>query len=532
MSRRRWLLDLEVGGQVLRFATSQVEVADRDGAAALYVEGLQSDVGEVWKLAESVTLSVTAPPNGPSWAQRVAMGQRLELAQGVLRLHTEGQPLEDAAETVAGRVTSVSFGGPGEPLRVTISASPAGREGEMPRAESMVRDGLTWPRGAANKLNPVDDGRYPPIVFGYPGLGPRGDVYPAYRVPLVTIDATTGRDYWVIGDGELAADSAGVQLYKVDTSAMPSQTNQAHAAVQLHDDAQGHQVTAARTDAADPDPTEGAEYYCGHTATGGGLYRRDRTGPVRDAGEVIERLLRDYSSIPIDTGRMRAVGERLAGFKLDGYVDEPINTWEYIERAILPLLPVAVRWSARGVYLAFMDYAPDRSRVVAFLDADRDEAQRMGPVANRFDIYNRFTIQFGHTFTGFRLNRTLTGDPEANAELFPGQQAIPSVVGDLACLRSQSRYGILEADPMESACLWDTATAVLVLRHRARRHALPVYGVQYSVGPQWSHLEPGDVVELSDGELFWANRLALVEDVAVGERGTLLELSVVPTLLA
>ncbi len=97
-------------------------------------------------------------------------------------------------------------------------------------------------------------------------------------------------------------------------------------------------------------------------------------------------------------------------------------------------------------------------------------------------------------------------------------------------MMSQARYGVLEHDPIETGIVWDAATARLILRRHAQRHALPIWGVQYVGGNEIRHLDVGDVVSLTDTELAFSGRLAVIEDVAHSLSETVLELSVVPDL--
>lgn len=523
MKRRRWLLDVTIGGQLMRFASSPITVVDRSGESLLYAGGLS--VGTVSVLADSVGVSISEPMEGPSWAERHARGQQFELARAVLRLHAEGDELEDAPQLLGGVVSAATWGWAGDPLAFTLQAVAPGGDGQVPRAGSVVKENTTWPRGG-NSLNPEDVGRYYPVVFGYPGAG-SDDVYPAYRAPLVLVDTTSGRDIWVIGDKQLVATD--VELFVVDSSSTPPEAAQAFDDVAFDSDGVGHEVTVARTTTVATDPTLGAEYWCGHSlASGGGLPNLSGTGPIRGADEVIERLLRDYSQMPVDRGRMAAVAPLLNAYLLDGYIDEPIGTWDYISRAILPLLPVVPRWSSEGFYLQHMDYGADATRVVAFLDADREDIQRTSGLSARFDVFNRFTISFGLSRNGYQEMRTLTGSPAANNELFPGQISDPRVIGDARCQMSQARYGPLDDTPLETGILWDAPTALLVLRHRAQKHALPIIGMQYVCGEVGRRIVPGDIVQVNDSDVSIANRLALVEDVAHSLGETVLELSILP----
>lgn len=524
---RRWLLDLTVGGQVLRFASSPATVQSDNGTVR-YTEGLA--VEEVSPLSESIAFALTAPTGSLSWADRIGRGQLIEGGRGVLRLHTDGETLEESRMVSSGYVTGATWGGAGSPLRAELRTVPRGLEGTVPPAGAVVIDGTTWPRGAANIINEEDAGRYYPIVFGYPGADPNGTtIWPAYRAPLVLIDNTSGSDYWIIGDREIVATD--VALTKVDSSATPPSSSQSFDGVTLYKDAAGRTVTTAYTDPASATPANGLEYWCGHSlATGGGLPKRDGSGPVRTAGEVIERLLIDYSEIPVDKGRMRAASEQLQGYKLDGFIDKPIATWDFIQRAILPLLPALPRWSDEGFYLAVMDYEPTPSRVTAYLNADREDVQRTSDAKVRYELLNTFRIDYGKHREGFALFNMLTGDPEANAEKWY-QELSDVYAGDIYCLRSQARYGYREADPIESAVLWDRSTALRVLRWMARRHALPLWGVQYVGGPELAKIEPGAQVELTDSDMGWSSRIALVEDVAYSLGETVLELSILPDLV-
>ena len=96
-----WLIDLYLGGRVLRFATAPLEVLTEDGAAHQYREGLADfthgeSAGGSADLSISVSLDV-----GESWAELAARFLIMERSRAVIRRFYEGQTLE--APSMGGR---------------------------------------------------------------------------------------------------------------------------------------------------------------------------------------------------------------------------------------------------------------------------------------------------------------------------------------------------------------------------------------------------------------------------------------------
>lgn len=98
---------------------------------------------------------------------------------------------------------------------------------------------------------------------------------------------------------------------------------------------------------------------------------------------------------------------------------------------------------------------------------------------------------------------------------------VTSANGSLHCERSQLRFGVV-SDELTSVCVYDGATADLILNWRARAFTLPRRRIDYILPEgEWSWLEPGNVVTLTDSDLYLSAQVCLVEAVQSDESGFL-----------
>jgi len=78
------------------------------------------------------------------------------------------------------------------------------------------------------------------------------------------------------------------------------------------------------------------------------------------------------------------------------------------------------------------------------------------------------------------------------------------------------------SDELETVCVYDDATAAAVLSWRARAYALGQSTVDYVVRESdWGWLERGSVVTVTDPDLHFAARVAVVVDIQIDDSDTM-----------
>ncbi len=506
-----WLLDLVVGGHTYRFATEGVEVEDASGLSFEYAEGLAEpglSYGSLYGVGDaSVTVSVLA--EAVDWALLVAEGHALDRCPAILRRWYPGRVLERARVALRGLTDGPSYGAMGEPLELSIVRSVRDQCRTFPRAQDVI-DRFTWPI-AGGEIPENSEGACYPMIIGCPGGTERDTPIPVVPVPVPEFTAgglSSNRVVWLGGHATQVRLrwAGGDMLYDFDLAAGDVA------------DLLGRTVQYALTGDSD----EEGEYLIGFRdddVYGGGIRWRDAL--LRGAGSVIEWVLTTYYAGPVDRGRVALARSYLDQWKIDTFVNSPVNAWDWLSREVLPVLPVEMREGDAGVYPAILRYDLTRRDAVAHLDATpgTGRVSRASSVTLVADIVNEITVDFRPVdIAGAKwLNRTiLTGDYGYTiADYQPGDAQDTRVIRDLTCTESLRRYGV-RPQRVQLSSVWDTTTAGLVARHIAAKRAWPRRAIQYAGGPWLEEIDVGSCVTLTDPELHVDRAVCLVADVTPG----------------
>ena len=641
-----WILDLTYAGTIYRLSTVDLDVASDDGDLH-YVGGisevtLTSSLELLGESGEpmSVPLEILMPVDVAALS---AAGHDLALASGELSRLVEGDAWESRLVMLAGRVSEPEYGTKDLPIRFSLE-------------DLLFEDATLFPSSTAvvsslttdtNYLSDADLEVPYPFVFGHPGQVRTGERVTGSIAPW-QMKATYHHRVVLAGHrvqcNFVRCNNDGT------TSSQVFQVNHTT-------DKQGREIAVlleATNVAAGVTPVTGTAYFPGLDGTGvpasfqpavdedvplfvvwedpddlglGGLI--GESGQlVRGAGDVIETLLRQ-SSRRIDFGRIRAVKERLNGFKLDFPIGARTSPWDFVRDNLLPLLPVTVTVGPLGLYLSVFDYAATAADAVVSIDEDTnpgvevgdyirtdtthvanqfslsyayshrvsdyteklvmgavvDEALATGDLILRTEILRIIAMVPGGAGGGYTISLTSTGALSSaentgaktitltfnsgvttvqtlatsinnnltavRASIVAGTGASVLDVGALGstataceqtvvmastgspidlssyfCAVSQDRYrGILNPTGlvekiMDSRCIYDPATAAMVLSWQARALALPWRRVD-ALLPEadFAWLEKGNVVTVTASRLSLAAKVAHVEAIETAEDG-------------
>lgn len=512
----RWLLDLNLGGRRLRLTNGEPVVVDGE----LYVEGL--DVKAVGYSTTSTRVVIFAEPEG-GWAQWVARLGPLEELPAQLWWHRDGQTLDEAKLMLDGRLVDLEFDAPGEPVDGTLIRNSLGSSQLMPDPAAVVKRS-DYPLAAEEAY-----GLAAPVVLGYPGTSQGGsNEYGCVPAPLIR---DVGDGTWLIASGWISATQVDIHRVGGGDGLFQKWSN---APTQYVTTFSGQRFTIVN-DASVPlgFRIQDGVYLVSHDRADpgddhGGIGAPDgRT--LRGAAEVMRWVLQRYTSIQVDDARWANAADVLDAYKLDTYIDEHVDAWEWIERGVLPFLPVKVRQGADGMFLALHRYRSTEADVFRELSTVRGDIERTSRVGRRHELRNVFSVEFCYTSRGaFRARRMLddsgpvgSAGPGSFDELFL-QRA------DLQ--RSVDRFGRREADPIRCPITWDAATAGRVLSDAADRHGWPMRAVQYVCGIEYDDLEPGMYVRVVDPEVSIDAR-ALIEEVTLDVEEIVLDLTILDSPL-
>jgi len=501
-----WLLDLEVGGEILRLAQRPLDAPTGvGGALAAYAKGLAFS-GEVPDAVDpfsdtpsgsSVDLTLHIQHSIPA---AVEQGFDLSAARGKL---WQWSPTTGAVLlVVSGVLRGVEYRLPEDPLTCSLEELEEDDSGRFPPADARVTDG-SWPNAAEKALS-----EYYPWILGSPGR------LSSWVTPGLLVD-TVG-DLLLVAAHPVEATTLSIVNDDDGTSAT--------IAVTEVDDGLGRIVSVVDLTASGVTIDPEASYFARWGATGGGLQKGDGT-VLTGAGDVIRWML-TFSRLRVDYGRLAASLPALNAYRIDTAIsarpDARFPPWDWLTDHLLPILPVSVRSSPEGFYPVIWRFDATADMAVAHLEVP--EAGDSSPSASlrttvsfssRDRVANEITLHYRHDprLDSFAKRLVLTGDQlvaEADHEAFL----------NLYCLTSRSRYRDADGNPEtwqkeeSTEVVEDDGTAGTILAWWAQRYALQARLVGYTADLQTiGHLEAGDVVTITHPGLSWTKKVALVEEV-------------------
>lgn len=501
-----FLLDLVWAGQTFRLAPIDLVVESTETGEAYAYDGLLEQTpafAEALNLfgssAEVYAVPVTAvlPVDV---AQLVARGFDLLQATGELSLWVDGTTYEDRRVVLVGHLSDPEYGRVGEPINASLQSELFEDRAILPDP-AMVINAESWP-----DLADGADGASYPVVFGSDAATGAVTLSRGYLVDTVNEFVLVAGHLCESGSVYVNCDSdiTGVVVPLVTMA-----------------DALGRLVTVADLSGSGLLYNVSDGFYVRWSEGAGAAIAIDGSGAMSGAGEVLAFLL-SRSSMRVDYGRVAAASAYLNRYKLAGCILEGVNPWEFIAANLSPILPMSVVNGPQGVYVIPWRYDATAGDVVERLDVSIDPTiEQVGSVrysGGRPDLYNRFRLRYNlsqrlGTMTGSAM---LSGMSEASAE----------AASNVYCRQSQLRYGTQTREE-ESSVIRDPATAALVLGWWSIATALPSRLVTYACGYDRAWLERGNVVSVTDPDLYLSEHLALVDGITYGDAGIELSLRII-----
>lgn len=524
--RPEYLLELRLAGTPYRFGSVPLRVPRADGTTTTWQEGLIAVEG-LPRSADSA--AVTIASGSVDWARLASRGQDLGSARATLYRWWAGQVLEEAEVVLQGGVDAPEYGDVNEPFTFSITAE-AWRDRALLPSATMRCDSSTWPVDTAAVLDEPARGAPYPIPIGRPGaaawdaadnLVDAGAVIAASPAYLVEYhDSGIARDL-----SKLLIAGCPIQasiVWVVDASDGLTEAR----TVQYASDLRGRRVAYVDfASASTLRAVEGHEYAIAFPPDHGGIWDAESQSYARGAGSVLVALygpllgrLEPGSSVgvPIDLGRMAAQRAYLDRFSIDGVIRDTTSVHEWVERELAPILPISwVRGQAGWYWLAWRwDAAPEDA--VALLDVGTGRVKRLSRIraVPTEDIYSQFRLEYGCGADGAPLRRRiLAAEADSNDT---------RVRANWRCWQARARQQARDAGggsewAQTSQVVQDDATADRVCEWLAARHATPPVEATYEGGPELEALQLGDVVLVTDPDMYFNRRIALVRDIVPGE---------------
>ena len=483
-----WLLDLVFAGRTYKLASQSVTVG-----GVPYLSGVTdvsySDELEIYKAASweipTAELSVIIE----DVAELISQGHSLHGATATLALYVVGSASADRRVVIEGRAIASSYGIAGEPVKISIEPA-------------WLDAALTYPP----RLHTVT-----PTAWTIPSDHSQGEVYPVILGRPLSTPAPLVKDSLLLIDG--LAVVAGHRIKATSLTAIGSDDpTPITAPVIYRTDNNGIECACIEIPSSWGNSQQVFVKWAGSL---GGLPNPYGPGDLRGAGDVIKWAL-NLSGLKVDDGRLAPALARLQGFKIDGAITESISVMDWLRDEILALLPVSIVTGGDGVYLVVWDTQDNPIR--AQLTEGRDGITRESSVAYQSsEVSNEITLKYGlsayHGNT--RSQYTMTGDLERETD----------DLGTTDYLQDSVRiHGIRALEIDAGDLITDTATAEKIVGVLASSSSRKLRLISYGAPSSLAWLNVGDVVALTDTDLYLTDVRATIVAIEWTEGALLFEL--------
>ena len=501
-----WLLDLSFAGEDLRLSRDFETYVDNDGTAFEYVPGL--DWGG--NLDDAIDL-LGGSPSPRQVALTLHLGDLLnvpelvsfghDLAAATAKLYLWSRGTSSRILLVDGEIMDPQYGSRHEPVTLTIEEAPFDDRGLIPSALARV-DLKTWPNAAEG----IRDEFYP-IIVGQPG----GTSTKAYGSPGLVVNHSAPNFYLAI---------AGHPLTGSGTVSWFNETQQLAGTATPATVTDGRGLEIAQIAVNHGSVTIDDEWWIVWSSSNvTGIADHDG-GAIRGAGSLLRWML-ERSSVRWDRGRVSAIVDALNLFQIDcAIVASPgkrFSPLEWVQEHLIPILPISARQGPEGLYFALFRYDATAADAVAAINVDRLDATRDGAVSysSSDQIANEFRFSYRPSAKENKPSAVyvLTGDDETI-------DADASATSNAPCKISRDRFGLRTME-LSTEIIYDASTAGKVCGWLSQAFALPSRIFNYTADQEFGHLEPGDVVTLTDSEIKVLDLVCLVDSIQWQETGLL-----------
>lgn len=263
---------------------------------------------------------------------------------------------------------------------------------------------------------------------------------------------------------------------------------------------------------------DGAQFSIEYFATwtdGGGAISPYTGNDLQYGGDLIAWAL-SALNIEYDREAFESVRPVLNQYIFAGYINDPsIKTYEFLQKYIIPFLPVSLAAGARGIYPIIdhrntdLFYNP-RASITA-----GDSFERVSAIEpQQADVVNDLIVQYAPGFEqtlkfsfsglGGGLSQSIGGSEYKGqvyirAERLSGIESPYEIVSPY-CIISQQRYGV-QSQTLELDYVHDRNTAIKIGLDYIRRKSLPEKKIRYQAPFSLGYYNIGDVIILTDEDI-------------------------------
>jgi len=508
-----WLLEVEVSGRPMYYSERRIEVTRDDGVVLVYEEGLAELTHSVAGSSspdETISVQLTTEDD---WASIVARFHEIVGSPARLSRWFDGQIYESRRLILEGYVSGLSYREQDEPVGLVIKRRSRSQSRMLP-SPGMVVDETTW--------GPVASAAWGfayPIIIGQPGTYSSGTLpgAPAFYVDtdivLVAGHTTAATTVTILDTTDLTAPIAEVFALadSVDATGRKTRTADISGAVGLTSGS-------------------GRRYFTAWPAAGGLI--SPFTGELlRGAGDVIEWIIRTWTDIRLDHGRHAAVREALNAYKIDTYIDDPVDPMEWLA-GIIDWLPVDQRVGEDGIYYHLRRWGATEADAVLVIDLDAGDFQLESDIAvvGVDQVINEVTVKYAPYAGGELSARRIIG---AENSTRPRDEFEPSlvqtdarIIGNHLARLSQARPWGRRPHEIELHDVWDTTTAIQVGMDALQARALPKRALSVSGEVDLETVRDGSIALVNRSSSSLSYAVAEIVDMDIGGPDVLLHLEV------
>lgn len=486
------LLDLDVGGGRVYYFTDAPEpqtVTDQKGNSITYAPGLapiplNKRAGQSMR-SVNITIAGTA---GVDWAEVIDRGAELFRSKGLLRRWYTTDKLEVAEVWARGFVTKTTYGAEGEDLVFALEER-KNEGGVIPSADMLI-SAATWPVTSNFTTDEAVIGQSYPMIFGRP----TGVSTPCYMIEYRASDPANCK---LMIAGHLV-EATSITLHDVQGEVSATRT------VQTMQDKLGRQISYVDFSGVSFAPELNREYRAAWDQNNQGGLIDQGTQAMWGAGDIAGYLLRRWSDIDVDWGRWSTALDTLNAFKLGFAIIEPTEIWGWVQSDLLPLLPGEWVDTTEGGYIQPWNLSATARDSIGHIDISPEGlVSREGSVSIAGGrIANEFSVMFAFGGTQYRPQETVTvkaGVDAGGAAVVTDSNSRPN----LWCRISKLNFGERRSRPLVAEIVYDKATANLIAKNLALRHALPRRSVK-AVGPlDLDRFRLNDTITVQADDLYW-----------------------------
>ena len=251
--------------------------------------------------------------------------------------------------------------------------------------------------------------------------------------------------------------------------------------------------------------------------TYGGLQGERGSAPLATAPELIRRLLRrSQLNVPINWGSLRNLEDRMQGWRIHAAIRDDGSPWEYIQRNILPWIPVRPYLDASRLSFAWMGpvsdlEALDTLSLDEFGNGERDSLISWTPVsslAEEVRLQYRWSIHQSRYKDRISVVAAIADEDNITTRQVPCGRAKHHAT----LIRAGGGHRQVQAVEMEIPSVFDRTTIGLIAAYIIYR-SRQVAQCSLSLPASWSWLRPGHLIKIVEAEAFPSGMISRVESV-------------------